>query len=963
MVAGNHVRVGEATTMSVVVLLTDIVGSTSMWQSHSESMPFVLTRHHELVEAAVVAHGGWLPVDQGEGDARLGVFAGANALTRAAIAAVAAHATLGVEPWPAGVQVRIRAAIAAGDVLVYGGNVFGTVVNRCARLRGLAHPGQTLADTAGDSASVDVTWTALGAHRLRDVPAPVKVHQVDPVGGVRSFPPLSSAMTAKAPPVAEGFVGRSATLERLAGSVGVGRVVSLTAPGGTGKTTVAIAAAHHAIARFPGGVVFVDLAAVTNAYDVGTVVALAVGCLDARTPPWESILATSIGGPMLLVLDNCEQITGLADLLAEQRRTQAHLAWLVTSRVPLGIPGEVVIALEPLSTPSGVVTDEQTLSASPAGALILRRARGHRPAFTLDRDNAAELAAIAVLLDGHPLALELAAARFRFQSVASVRHALESTLDGLVDTTGTLERRQQDLSAVLSWSVEHLDPTARHVLDALCAFEAPATFIAVADVAQIAEASTFAPMTVLLHAGLARAVADDGNEPRFTLLTPVRKHVRRTWTDAQCAEFADLHASFHLRWAEHGSRTKHNTEADLAWISETLTARADALAALDHLEATDPDAALRCALHLNTLWHELNDPQRGAALFTRLLNRTTHAVEDFRLAARVAIYYFLPERDGASLAQLLTDVRAFGCPAVEVMVLQACAMVRPASELLAGPDVLLRQSALLAERLTVAEAAGEAPLCGMFRASGLKFGVANVEALTDRWVDPARVRRTSQIGFDACSGPQHPMFAVWLAQLLMCVIDDGNLERGRELVEIITQLPFADYLPSVPPAMALLAMREGRLNDAIGVATDALARTRNMTRYSAELMMIAVDALLLSQQPARALDYFDRHPAEASAMELGPDPRRARVLYALGRLDEAEAHLDRCAPSISPRAASPTVLTYHLTCALVYADDRRAPHLRSYDELVTTTGVVPWPRDAADRQMFGLTWVSPTVGS
>ncbi len=950
--AGEQGHFGEAVTARVVVLLTDMVGSTAMWQSQSESMPFVLSRHHELVESAIISCGGWLPVDQGEGDARLGVFSGVDALTRAAHAAVAARAMLAGERWPAGLQVRVRVAIDAGDVVVHRGNVFGTVVNRCSRVRGLAHPGQILAacSNPGTAAGAGLVWTVLGAHHLRDVPDPVEVCQVDLFGDAQPFPPLLSAAKAKAPPVADGFVGRTATLGRLAASIGVGRLVTLTAPGGTGKTTVAVAAAHRAVTDFSGGVVFVDLASVVDAEDVGTAVALAVGCLDPATPPWDSILAATVSAPMLLVLDNCEQITGLAGVLGEQRRLVTQVAWLVTSRLPVGVPGETVIALEPLTTPSGPVFDEDTLIASPAGELILALARTHRPGLTVDPATAGDLAAIAVRLDGHPLAIELAAARFRFQSVASVRHALESTLDDLVDTTGTLERRQQDLTAVLDWSVNHLAPTARHVLDALSAFESPATFAAVADVAAIAESSAFAPMTELLHAGLARAVAHDANEPRFALLTPVREHIRRAWTNTTRTDLADRHAAYHFRWAEHGSRTKHNTETDVEWLAETLAARADALAALDHLETTNPDTALQCALHLNALWYEHNDPQRGAALLTRLLPRTTPAVEDFQLAARLNLYFLTARTwDAIALTQLLVDVRTRGFPAVEAMVLQLCAEAAAPTEIMGDPIDLLDQSEVLAEHVARAEAAGERPLMGLLRACNLTFGTANSRAILARWTDPALVRKISETGFDACVGPRDPMFPVWLAQTMMCMADCDDLARTRELADLVALLPFAAYVPSIPPALALLAMRESRYDDAVDIAVDVLTRSPLPSLQSAELVLIGADALIQSHRPEAALGFLDRYRALAISQRLGPESRRARTLFELGRLAETETELDICAPSISTEEASPSVLTYHLTRALLHDGERRQSHIRAYDNLLTATGVVPWPRDAADR--------------
>ncbi|HVE98257.1 MAG TPA: adenylate/guanylate cyclase domain-containing protein, partial [Mycobacteriales bacterium] len=229
-----------------MLVLTDVQGSTRLWQDESAEMERAMARHHEIVHGAVAAHGGWRPVDQGEGDAVFAAFASASA----AVAAVLdVQRALAAEPWPTSVPLRVRIGVHLGEVQERGGNLYGDPVNRCARLRGLGAGGQTLLSSAvfelvRDKLPAGTSVTDLGEHRMKDLVRPEHVWQLDLEGLPREFPPLSSLdrVLHNLPVQRSALIGRDEDLARVLDALSSHRLVTLTGFGGMGKTRLALQA-------------------------------------------------------------------------------------------------------------------------------------------------------------------------------------------------------------------------------------------------------------------------------------------------------------------------------------------------------------------------------------------------------------------------------------------------------------------------------------------------------------------------------------------------------------------------------------------------------------------------------------------------------------------------------------------------------------------------------------------------
>jgi class 3 adenylate cyclase len=179
---------------TVVVVLTDVEGSTRLWREQPKAMDDAMRRHHEIVHGAVAEHGGWRPVDQGEGDSVFGAFPSATA---ALACAVQIQHRLAAEPWPTTTALRVRIGVHVGEVVERGGNLYGDPVNRCARLRALGAGGQTLVTNAvyelvRDRLPPDVTLRDLGEHRMKDLVRPERIWQADVRGLPSDFPQLRS---------------------------------------------------------------------------------------------------------------------------------------------------------------------------------------------------------------------------------------------------------------------------------------------------------------------------------------------------------------------------------------------------------------------------------------------------------------------------------------------------------------------------------------------------------------------------------------------------------------------------------------------------------------------------------------------------------------------------------------------------------------------------------------------------
>ncbi len=306
----------------VTFVFTDVEGSTSLWEDAPDSMMDALRRHDAVIDDVIAGRDGTSVKPRGEGDSRFIVFPSA---VDAVAAAAAIQLELASVDWPTPRPIRIRISIHTGTADLQMGDYYGSAVNRAARLRGIAHGGQTVMSEATwqlvcDAPPDGITFTDMGEHRLKDLTRAEHVYQIDVAGLPTQFPPLESLdMTpTNLPTQVTEFVGREAEMRDLREAIERSRLVTILAPGGTGKTRLAIQAGAEIASEFPGGVFFADLAPLDDARDAPQALADSMGLtLGGDEDQHTQLLAYISRRSMLLILDNTEHIPDVADLVAE----------------------------------------------------------------------------------------------------------------------------------------------------------------------------------------------------------------------------------------------------------------------------------------------------------------------------------------------------------------------------------------------------------------------------------------------------------------------------------------------------------------------------------------------------------------------------------------------------------------------------------------------------------------------
>ncbi|MDQ4098089.1 MAG: PhoH family protein, partial [Actinomycetota bacterium] len=466
---------GDVPAETVTYLFTDIVGSTALWELAPGPMAEAMARHDELVSAAVACFGGDLVRSRGEGDSRFAVFSEA---AQALGAAAQLMRALGREPWPTPYPLGIRAAVHTGTRSSGEASHYGTTVNRTACLRAAAHPNQVL--VSGEAAAAEPTLPPgiglrhLGAHRLSDLGEAEQVYQLLGSGLEETFPPLLSLDRARhnLPHQVSSFVGRQMEQAELAKAFEGSRLVTVTGPGGTGKTRLALQAAAAATDHYPDGLWFVELTAAVDEPSVVDAVARAVGVPVAPgRPAVEALVDFLRAKTVLLVLDNCEHVVAAAGaLVARLLRAAPGLRVLATSRQSLGLPGEHLLVLCPLDHPDRVHMPQlEELQTYDSIVLFTERARAAQSGFRLDGANAEAVATICAQLDGIPLAIELAAARLSSLSLPELAEGVDR-LRLVAPGPGERTGDHQTLRATLDWSWALLDPDEAAVARRLSAF-------------------------------------------------------------------------------------------------------------------------------------------------------------------------------------------------------------------------------------------------------------------------------------------------------------------------------------------------------------------------------------------------------------------------------------------------------------------------------------------------------------
>lgn len=617
-------------TGTVAFLMTDIEGSTQLVGRLGEVWPRLLDEHVALMREAIAAHGGsWI---SSEGDSVFAVF---PSVRQAIAAAVHAQRSMAAGESEHGDRLRARMGIHAGEAVMGGRDYTGIDVHRTSRLAAAGHGGQVLVSDAArsltaDLPAADLSYRDLGTHQLRDLPAPERIHQVVGTGLASEFPRLrteSSTARTNLPAQLTRFVGRTREVRDISELLQRERLVTLTGPGGTGKTRVAIETARTLLDAYVDGVWFVALDVVR---DPALVVPTIAATLTVAEEPGRSIaavLAERLGDKQtLLVLDNFEQVVEAAPEIGELLRAAPNIRVLVSSREPLAVAGEAVYPVDPLAVPSepGSPTADQ-LRGLEAVDLFVDRARSVRPGFLLTDANAPAVAAICRRLDGLPLALELAAARANLLSPDQILARLDQRLTLLASSRRDLPDRQRTLRGAIDWSHDLLSEAEAVVFRRFSVFSGGADFDSLAsvldpdgelgiDLLDVASA--------LADRSLVRSIAGAAAN-RLEMLETIREYAaERLAASTDEPLVRDRHAAYFQGLAEAAREVLTDPRRDeiLDRLERELPNFRAALSW--SLDAGDPGVGLAIATGLNNFWHTRGNIGEGRAALTALLGAT-----------------------------------------------------------------------------------------------------------------------------------------------------------------------------------------------------------------------------------------------------------------------------------------------------------------------------------------------------
>jgi predicted ATPase/Tfp pilus assembly protein PilF len=554
----------------VTFLFTDIEGSTRLLREIGDDYADVLGEHHRVLRDAWRRHDG-VEVDT-QGDAFFVAFGRASDAV-----AAAADAQLALAKGP----VRVRMGLHTGEPLTADEGYVGFDVHRAARIAAAGHGGQVLLSQA----TVDLTGAEvrdLGLHRLKDLTAPERLFQL----GTDDFPPLKTLHETNLPVPATPFLGREREIDQIAELLRRPevRLVTLTGPGGSGKTRLALQAAAAAADDYDRGVWWVPLSSLADPALVRTAASQALGSKD--------MLSAAVGDKrLLLVLDNFEHLLDAADGIAETIGFCPRLTVLVTSREPLHIDGEWEVAVDPLREREAI-------------ELFVQRALAVSSDFSAN----GEVVDICRRLDCLPLAIELAAARVKVLSPAALLERLEQRLPLLAGGSRSAPERQRTLRATIAWSHDLLTPAEQDLFARLAVFAGGCTLEAAeaicgADVDGIAS---------LVDKSLLRRTGE-----RYWMLETIREFAaERLDALVDAPSLRDRHAAWYVELVERARPELRAWEAR-AWLERLDAEHANLRAALEHLlDSGDADGALRLSGAIWPYWQSRGHWSEGRRYLT-----------------------------------------------------------------------------------------------------------------------------------------------------------------------------------------------------------------------------------------------------------------------------------------------------------------------------------------------------------
>ena len=579
-------------TGTVTLLFADVEGSTRLLQQLGDGYAGVLSDCRHLLRQAFDGTGG--KVFDTQGDAFFAVFARA---TDAISAAVEIQRNLFAHAWPNDVNLRVRIGLHTGEPQLSAEGYLGLDVHCAARIMSAGHGGQVLLSaTTQELVKHDlpdgVSLHDLGEFRLKDLQHPSRLFQLMIAGLPAAFPAPRTldSHPNNLPIQPTSLIGREkdvAAVEGLLQQEDI-RLVTLTGPGGIGKTRLGLQVGAELSDRFADGVYFVSLAPISDPAFVVPTIAQALAVKEVADHALLDLLKGYLGKKqLLLLLDNFEQVVGAAVQVADLLATCPHLKVVVTSRAALHVRGEQEFAVPPLDVPNlKRLPDPVALSQYEAVALFISRAQAVKPDIRVTNANAPAVAEICVRLDGLPLAIELAAARSKLFSPQALLARLGQRLAVLTTGARDVPARQQTLRNAIAWSYDLLAAEEQRLFWRLSLFAGGCTLEALESVSTALDGGTselFDGVASLLDKSLLQQAEQEDGEPRLTMLETVREYGLEALRESGEAEASQrTHALYYLALAEEAEphlkgaqqvlwwkrleREQENLRAALSWL-------------------------------------------------------------------------------------------------------------------------------------------------------------------------------------------------------------------------------------------------------------------------------------------------------------------------------------------------------------------------------------------------------------
>jgi len=589
----------ELPTGLITYLFTDVQGSTPLWQQYPQEMRTVMSRHDSILASAVEGNEGMVVRPRGEGDSIFAVFPRASDAVNAAFLA---QQVLQQETWPDGVAISVRMAMHTGESELREHDYYGATVNRCARLRSIAHGGQILVSEATaqlvkDGLPAGTSLKDMGSHRLKDLQRSEQVFQLEHPNLPADFPALNSldAHPNNLPIQMTSFIGRENEITEVTSLLASARLVTLLGTGGSGKTRLSQEIGASIVDDYPDGVWFVGL---VDLMDPNMLRPLVAETFNVGEDALEGYLKEKSA---LTIVDNCEHMVTGAATLVQSLLSSPGVKVIATSREALNLVGERAFQVPPLPVPVGEIS-QVNMAECPSVQLFLERAQGVNPSFEMTAANEEPIGQIVRRLDGIPLAIELAASRVKLLQPAQIASRLDECFKILTGGPSNAIAHHQTLEMAIDWSYDMLEPDQQTLFRQLSVFRHGFTLAACGAIMGIDnEFDALDALGELVDKSMVRTMPS-GEETRYYLLEPLRQYAASRFTPDEAAESGGRHARFFLELAEQASPELHGPH-QIDWLTRLETEHDNFRAALAwSLEAGETDLAQRTAAALAWFW-------------------------------------------------------------------------------------------------------------------------------------------------------------------------------------------------------------------------------------------------------------------------------------------------------------------------------------------------------------------------